>query len=630
MKVKLSSFSTNAGYLEKCNVNFHPRLTCIIGARGTCKSTLIESIRFAFNYDENRIRVLLAQEKDDEKSPGFGLIKETLGGGTVNVTLNKVSKIGEEDSFSVERDIESEPRVYHEGVQELADSDLLEHIEVYSQGDLQRIAESEYERLKLIDRKDRKEIRRIQEERTQKITELRDLGPMIRSLRPQIERGREEMKGLEAMLSQLEDIKQSRPQLSEKMGELRNMHTRREQIKKSLQEALEILTEVDDHLSAVDGYIQRLAPIQRELTEFEDDDVQPAKEAIQGVSQALQDVSHVRGEIANVDLASVYRSLEQQFLNKDKDYFELLKQQQDLNDSMKKEDTLRKQIDYLKRIQEQFKKDVDKRDELLQKRKTLRSQIDVLNDKLFRLRLEEVDAINEKHGDVVLLVIETGSRSKGYKKHIMEMLAGSRIRSQDEVAADIVQKLPPSILIDVVEASDAQRLSDLLDRDLGQMTRVVSHLADHEALYEIEKFVSEDRLQMTMYDDGVPKPVENLSKGQKATALLPLILRPLPYPLIIDQPEDDLDNSFIYRSLIRTIKELKRERQLIFVTHNANIPVLGDADKIIVMNMETPKLAIPPKTGTVDQRKSDIVNYLEGGEEAFKEREKRYFGHDER
>jgi ATPase subunit of ABC transporter with duplicated ATPase domains len=105
------------------------------------------------------------------------------------------------------------------------------------------------------------------------------------------------------------------------------------------------------------------------------------------------------------------------------------------------------------------------------------------------------------------------------------------------------------------------------------MTRVVAHLGDHPGLYELEAQAFEDRLDITMYDAGISKPVETLSEGQKATALLPLILRSAPYPLLFDQPEDDLDNSFIYKSLIKAVRELKCERQLIFVTHNANIPV---------------------------------------------------------
>jgi hypothetical protein len=109
-----------------------------------------------------------------------------------------------------------------------------------------------------------------------------------------------------------------------------------------------------------------------------------------------------------------------------------------------------------------------------------------------------------------------------------------------------------------------------------------------------------------------------------ATALLPLILRPAPYPLIFDQPEDDLDNSFIYKTLVRQIHQLKIERQLILVTHNANIPVLGEADSVVVMSMQSPVEALPPSTGSVDDEKLHILNLLEGGSEAFSRRQQKY------
>ena len=95
--------------------------------------------------------------------------------------------------------------------------------------------------------------------------------------------------------------------------------------------------------------------------------------------------------------------------------------------------------------------------------------------------------------------------------------------------------------------------------------------------------------------------------------------------MLFDQPEDDLDNSFVFKSLIATVRRLKSERQLIFVTHNANIPVLGEAEKVVVMTMESPTNAAPALTGSVDSRKQEILNLLEGGAEAFSKRE-RYYG----
>jgi DNA repair ATPase RecN len=106
--------------------------------------------------------------------------------------------------------------------------------------------------------------------------------------------------------------------------------------------------------------------------------------------------------------------------------------------------------------------------------------------------------------------------------------------------------------------------------------------------------------------------------------LLPLILRASSCPLIIDQPEDDLDNSFIFRVLVKNILRLKNDRQLIFITHNANIPVLGDAEAIVVMHMEKPTKAAVPRSGDLEARKEDILELLEGGKEAFEHREQRY------
>ncbi len=60
------------------------------------------------------------------------------------------------------------------------------------------------------------------------------------------------------------------------------------------------------------------------------------------------------------------------------------------------------------------------------------------------------------------------------------------------------------------------------------------------------------------------------------------------------------------------------------MTHNANIPVLGEADRVIVMQMETPLTVAPPVTGPVDEVKEHILNLLEGGKEAFKQRQEKY------
>lgn len=75
-----------------------------------------------------------------------------------------------------------------------------------------------------------------------------------------------------------------------------------------------------------------------------------------------------------------------------------------------------------------------------------------------------------------------------------------------------------------------------------------------------------------------------LSTGQKCNTILPILLLDSDNPLSIDQPEDNVDNSFVFDSVVKNVRQVKRRRQLIFVTHNPNIPVLGGAEKVVVLD----------------------------------------------
>ena len=122
------------------------------------------------------------------------------------------------------------------------------------------------------------------------------------------------------------------------------------------------------------------------------------------------------------------------------------------------------------------------------------------------------------------------------------------------------------------------------------------------------------------------KPLSKHSLGQRASALVLFILTQHDSDvIIIDQPEDDLDNQVIYEELIQTIKSEKKDMQFIFATHNANIPVLGDAEKVVTAIFRDNN-SIVLKQGTIDSvdTHQDIVNIMEGGSEAFRKRNEIY------
>jgi energy-coupling factor transporter ATP-binding protein EcfA2 len=143
--------------------------------------------------------------------------------------------------------------------------------------------------------------------------------------------------------------------------------------------------------------------------------------------------------------------------------------------------------------------------------------------------------------------------------------------------------------------------------------------------------VASVELNVGTSEAGMWKPLDDLSTGQKATAVLLLLLLESEAPLIVDQPEDDLDNRFIAECIVPAIREEKRRRQFIFSSHNANIPVLGDAEQIIGLDAHveagSERAIINDRLrGSIDTPavKDSIKNLLEGGEEAFATRRAKY------
>jgi PHP family Zn ribbon phosphoesterase len=160
----------------------------------------------------------------------------------------------------------------------------------------------------------------------------------------------------------------------------------------------------------------------------------------------------------------------------------------------------------------------------------------------------------------------------------------------------------------------------------GYFVNLVKGLPDSQ-IDEIELLLPEDEIEIKYKPTGSTmfKPLSTASAGQKTTAILTFILSQGKVPLILDQPEDDLDNRLVYELVVDRLKQAKEHRQIIVVTHNANIPVNGDAEYILSMDSESKKLKIIC-SGSVEQSviKKEICDVMEGSEQAFDMRLKRY------
>jgi ABC-type Mn2+/Zn2+ transport system ATPase subunit len=169
----------------------------------------------------------------------------------------------------------------------------------------------------------------------------------------------------------------------------------------------------------------------------------------------------------------------------------------------------------------------------------------------------------------------------------------------------------------------------------GEAQIILDRFRDPDALARLESVQVFDRPRLTVTrvttdESGTVKPIirefGQLSLGQQQSVLLALMLSSEnPNPLLIDQPEDNLDSEFIYSQLVPVIRMAKERRQIIIVTHNPNIAVLGDAEQIIVLKANNEKALIVGR-GSIDHHdtKEMACAVLEGAKAAFTRRGKIY------
>ena len=120
------------------------------------------------------------------------------------------------------------------------------------------------------------------------------------------------------------------------------------------------------------------------------------------------------------------------------------------------------------------------------------------------------------------------------------------------------------------------------------------------------------------------RPISQGSAGQRSAAMLAFLLAHGDEPLILDQPEDDLDNHLIYDLVVRQIRENKLRRQIIVVTHNPNIVVNGDAEMLHALDFQNNQCAVVQSGSLQDKEmREEICRVMEGGREAFDRRYRR-------
>ncbi|WP_122928787.1 AAA family ATPase [Sphingobium sp. LF-16] len=245
--------------------------------------------------------------------------------------------------------------------------------------------------------------------------------------------------------------------------------------------------------------------------------------------------------------------------------------------------------------------------------------LEAMRSARFEARREAAARLNHVLGPRIHINVMRGGQSEAFASALTEALRGSGLRYNDLVAA-LAARISPRELLEAVDNADFDLIATRGSMTLDRAAKVAVALKDAD-LGAIATVPVDDYVTFSLMDGPDYKDIAELSTGQRCTVILPLVLRHMERLLIVDQPEDHIDNAFIAETLIKSILARPANGQLLFSTHNANIPVLGNADFVVQLGSDG-RRGFPIASGALADGPvvHAITSVMEGGVAAFRQR----------
>lgn len=245
--------------------------------------------------------------------------------------------------------------------------------------------------------------------------------------------------------------------------------------------------------------------------------------------------------------------------------------------------------------------------------------LEAMRSARFEARREAAARLNHVLGPRIHINVMRGGQSEAFSGALTDALRGSGLRYNDLVAT-LASRISPRELLEAVDNADFDLIATRGSMTIDRAAKVAVALKDAD-LGAIATVPVDDYVTFSLMDGPDYKDIAELSTGQRCTVILPLVLRHMERLLIVDQPEDHIDNAFIAETLIKSILARPANGQLLFSTHNANIPVLGSADFVVQLGSDG-RRGFPITSGALADAPvvHAITSVMEGGAAAFRQR----------
>jgi len=624
----IERIQVSQGFFDGVEFKFHPDMNCLVGGKSVGKSLLVELMKFAMGVVSPIGGINKASEEIVNARTCLG------EGGTV--TIHVVSSDGER--YRVQRtvsDLDYGPEVYYPDTQAKAASDIEDifQCKIYSQNEVIELGKTLPALLDWLDgfidlSQERAQIEELGANAKLLLEDLDEQHNVARSI-PSLTKKKVEFEAKKAHLEKMikEPILKSFPNWQKEERKLRSFQ-------KGLQELKEKVVEPVKKVE-IEKYIPK-----PEKGTPNYDEIAAQRNVIIQMAPQFEDLGAKLEQVigtAEKGLTSYILAWRKKFDKAQKKHEMVIE-----TAGVKNASALTLELDkVIESIEELDITLADARQASKKKRaienELRRNVIPSFTEcfgSIFKKRLDKAIAITESlHSFVKIHVLQMSDRTE-YRNVMGKLAKGSGLHG--EHLDQIVSRISPVELAELVidrNVKELVRKTSLTDRNANIL---VDHIWAQNTRDEGEECLSKlyeamltelkDRVTVELdVGDGVYKPMNELSGGSKCTAILSVALIEGQWPLVVDQPEDALDNPFVFEQIVKTVRRSKASRQYIFATHNPNVAVSSDADLIYCLKATATEGSVDKK-GSIDEisTKDRVVANLEGGKSAFRLRSQKY------
>ncbi len=605
----IEALRIEGGVLDGFEQGFDRRLNVLIGGRGTGKSSVIQLIRFclgATSYTES------GQKEAAQHALGV------LGDGRVTVTITDGKQRFETSRTA--QDTESQT------------GESFTPPFVFSQAEIESIGLQAQSRLRLIDAflplqqrvsgevAGTAKIRSATAEIRNLLAEIDDINEKTLEL-PKLQAQLVESKAQTAVRGQFhKEIESHRKALAELTPMLAAARVRSE----SIGRAADRLAAWTERLESTLEAKPTMEPWPAEAGST-DELAELRKREKQGERQlwaGLEEIRAIASEIERKKQASA--SQRAGLENRARDIRQKIEERQKGASAIDKRiSDLTQQISVLNSLVELRREREKSVQRLTEQRAKLLGQQETERQERTAQREQVASRLNRALGPSIRIGVTPYSQHLEYISALAAALRGSGLRYK-ELSERIAETYSPQEIATLAEARDIETISSAIGITEERSLRLCDALREQggASLFSIRV---EDDVQIELMDGTDYKGIDFLSMGQRCTAVLPIILNHTERMIILDQPEDHLDNAFVVGTLVKAITARSKGAQTIIATHNPNIPVLGDAAKVVHMDSDGTTCFVRASGELTAPRIVDaITTIMEGGREAFARRAEFY------